>query len=455
MKNLIKNKGFIIIIVIAFLSVLLLLVWVVVDIGCGEILQTRLQNDDAAASYIARVGAEMMYARLKHKTQAQWPERISGNVVTKFSGGQTVGSIDVTANTISSTMFGIVSTGTTSGGHAARVSVKYAFLSTAGGSNPYTNGYPIGSIGSMELYGRRFLFLRSWVRADGPLASGSSITTNSYVQVRGDILQNQDIQAPSFWQGYNPDTEQWTVKATYDTNGDGNRITNINSDNIVNIADAGGDPAQEAVFTADNINGDSEINDLDAFTAYYTVELNKQNLGLAPGEQNYYGTSQTFGPGDVPQGQQIIFVNGNADILFNDQNWSGGSCDHTIVVTGNITIVQPSNGSDDRLTLIAYGDVNTGGVRAFGGVRGNLVVYANGDFNGYFGGRTNGSIMAKDNVYIDTVLPIPGLLNRDINRGTDNWADPANWPLGLPASYNTISPNFSIDETQKAVWDKS
>ena len=98
------------------------------------------------------------------------------------------------------------------------------------------------------------------------------------------------------------------------------------------------------------------------------------------------------------------------------------------------------------MTLIALGDVNTGGVVAFGGVSGNLVVYADGDFNAYYGGRTNGTIFAKGNIDVDTVLPIPGLLNRDLNRGTEDWSDPADWPLGLPQGYNRISLSFRIKD---------
>lgn len=444
-----KRKGFVIVIVIAFLTILLLVAWVVIDIGCGEVLQTRMQNDSLSAYYVAQAGTEMMYARLRNRPNELPPQTLTGSVATRFAGGQTVGTFTARADLISTDLLGITSEGTVRG-HKSKVSAKYKIIPH------YTNGAPVGSVGPMTLYGQRLLGFRSWVRVDGPITSGSTITTNNYVQVRrGDILENQSLVAPSFWMKYDADSDTWSQKATYDTFGTGSYITDVNQDGTVTIADAGGDPANEAIFRTNDINSDGEVNDKDAFITYYTVELNKQALGLGNGESNHYEGDQAFGPGDVPQGRTIIFVNGNVNIGFNDQNWSGYACDHTIAATGDIMIVQPTNGSDDRLTLVAYGDVNTGGVRAFGGVRGNLDIYANGDFNAYFGGRTNGTILAKDNVYIDTVLPIPGLLNRDINRGTDNWDDPANRPLGLPIFASTVPPSLELDESQRVLWERN
>jgi hypothetical protein len=109
------------------------------------------------------------------------------------------------------------------------------------------------------------------------------------------------------------------------------------------------------------------------------------------------------------------------------------------------------------LTLVSYGDVNTGGLNIFGSVKGNIDIYANGDFNAYYGGTTNGTIMAKDNVYVDTVLPVPAFLNRNLNKGTDNWwNDPTQVPLGLPQSYNSIpATNTTLAEAQEPIWEKS
>lgn len=453
MKISAKN-GFVIIIVLAFLFIFILAAWVVMDIGCGEILQTRTQNNSLSAYYVASTGAEMMYARLRNRPGELPPQELSGTVSTAFSGGNNVGTFTARADLISSELLGVVSQGTVNG-QTSRVTVKYKVIPH------YTNGATMGSVGPMSMGGRRLGGIRSWVRVDGPLASGSTITSNDYVQIRhGDVLENQNIAAPSFWwKLVNPDTNEWSAKTKYDvygTNDPARYITDVTGDNKVTIDDALGDEARKAVFRTNDINGDGEVNDKDAFVAYYTVELNKMNLGIAPGESNYYSSGVEFVPGDVPQGRTIIFVNGNVDIAYNDQNWARYACDHTIVATGNITIVQPTNGSDDRLTLVAYGDVITGGVRAFGGVTGTLDVYANGDFNAYYGGRIDGTIATGGNINIDTVLPIPGMLNRDMNRGSDNWDNAEDRPLGLPIFASTLPVTFELDElTQKVVWERN
>lgn len=429
----INRAGFIIIIVVAFLAVLLIAAVLIVNIGCGEILQTNAAKDSSKAMYTAISGAEMLYSKLKSKEGniVTWPQTDSGTIYSAYSGGTAMGTYSAIANTVTTNVFGIVSTGTYNG-KTSRVTVKYGF------DSPYTNGYPIGCIGSMTLSGQKWLLLRSWVRAEGPLAAGETVTTNNFVKVSGDILENQLFNAPSFWLG-----------AVGDTNNDGSYIVDVNGDGSVTTGDVGS--GQEAIFAADDINNDGSINDNDAFIHYYTVFLDNpannslgQDLGLSPGEASYYNGDQTFDPWSVPAGTPIIFVNGNVDIAFSDTAWWGGDYNHTIVATGNINIVQPTNGSQDTLALIAYGSVNTGGIRAFGGVRGNLVVYAHSDFNAYYGGRTDGTIFASGDVDIDTVLPIPGLLNRDLNRGDADWSDPTNWPLGLPPSYNQISLSFRI-----------
>lgn len=199
------------------------------------------------------------------------------------------------------------------------------------------------------------------------------------------------------------------------------------------------------------------INDKDAFVAYYTVELNKQNLNIGEGQSAYYNGTQNFSPTSIPSGTPIIFVNGDANILFSDTSWWGKNTNHTLVATGDINIVQPTNRNQQTLTLISYGDVNTGGVHAFSGIQGNMVVYANGNINGYYGGKTNGAFFAGENVNFDTVLAIPGLLNRDISRGSTDWANASALPLGLPPGYDRISSQFVIKNEKTGftpVWQR-
>lgn len=440
-----NRKSFVIILVTAFLTILILVGWVIANLGCGEILQARTANDMAAAYYAATSGAELMYAKMRslENQTVTWPQSVPAAdsiVRTEPAGGVTIGTFSATADTVSADVFGIVSQGAVNG-KSARVTVRYGF------DSPFTSGYPIGSGGDMILSGARWFVLKSRVRAEGPIAAGGDVTpdaTTDLVRISGDILQNQAFAPVTFWRKYDSSSGAWSDKTLYDANGDGSRITDTNGDGVVNAADCGEDPAQIDIFNADNLNNDAVINDADAFYGYYTIELNKGGYNIGPGQANFYSGDQVFDPWSVPADTPIIFVDGNTDILFNDTAWWGGSSNHTIVSTGTITIAQPSNGGDDTLALIAWGDVDTGGVRAFGGIRGNLTVYAHNDFGAYYGGKTNGTIYAEENVEVDTILPIPGLLNRDLNRNRTDWSDPANWPLGLPPNYNRISMGFTI-----------
>lgn len=450
------KKAYIILLVVFFLGLLVISALAIVNLGSSEAIQTRVSNDLARAHFAASAGAEIMYCALKSKegTTVTWPQLIpsaDSSVMTRVAGGDTIGTFTASADTTALDVFAIVSEADV-GGTKARVTVKYGF------DSPFTNGYPIGCMGNMSLAGTRWLFLRSWVRAEGPIAAGGTITTNNYVQLAGDELENQTFTTPNFWQTYDAASGTWSSKQLYDSNGDGQLVTDTTGKGYVDLADCGGDPAKEAIFYDDDINNDVIINDKDGFVAYYTIELNKQGYGIGPGESNYYEGNQSLDPWSVPAGTPIIFVNGNADILFNTSSWWGSESNTTIVTAGDITIVQPTNGSDDTLTLIAGGDVITGGIRAFGGVRGNVVIFSYGDFSAYYGGRTDGTIFAMGNVDIDTVLPIPGLLNRDLNRSDLDWSDPGQLPLGLPPNFNKISLSFRIknEESQyRPVWQEN
>ncbi|MFH0763735.1 MAG: hypothetical protein V1927_01870 [Candidatus Omnitrophota bacterium] len=444
-----NKKGFVIIIAATFAASLLVLAVAIISMSSGEISQTKIANDTEKAYYVALSGAEKMYEYLKSKEgeELSWPQAMPGAdcvVGTRASGGATIGAFTATADRVAGTTdrFGIVSRGTASG-RSATITVIYGCNDTES-----TKGRPIGSRGTMSLNGNKLGGLRSWVRAEGPLASGSTVDTNNFVKITGDVYENQPFAEIDFWWAYDAAADNWTPKAVGDADGNTEYLTDANGDGSITIADAGDDPAQQAIFTADDLNSDGVVDDKDAFKGYYTIELNKLGLNIGEGESQHYDGDQEFDPTSVPAGTPIIFVEGNVDIFFSDTEWWGADVDHTIVATGDITITQPTNNSGDTLTLIAFGDVNTGGVRAFGGVRGDLVVYANSDFNAWFGGRTNGTIFANGEVDIDTLLPIPGLLNRDLNKGTIDWTDPSAWPLGLPRDYSTIRGPFEItDET--------
>lgn len=430
-----SKKGFVIILSITLTAVTVLVAWAIINIGCGEILQARKRNDTEAAYYAAAAGAERMYARLRDISNGNltvtWPMAIASTNIT--IGGVNVGRYTVTTNVTGTTgEFMIVSDGTVNN-RTVRVTVKYGFSAT------YMNGIPIGSIGPMDYLGRRWWFLTSWVYAEGPIVSKSTITppnnNNSlYVQYSGDVVQNDpNLQQPSFWLG-----------SPYDTQNTGVVFADANSDSRITPDEV--PPGQETVFATNDVNSDNQIDKKDAFIYYYTVYLNNQyNLGINQGGPNYYSGDQTFGPYNVPAGTKVIFVDGDANVIFNAQQWWGSDSELTIVSTSDITIVQPVNGADDRLTLVALGNTMTGGINLgdIADIDGNLISYSGGNFNAILGGMTNGSIFADGSVTMHT--GIPGFLfNRDVNKGTDDWSDPANRPLGLPPGFAIVSRPFSI-----------
>ncbi|MFA6141788.1 MAG: hypothetical protein WC738_00640 [Candidatus Omnitrophota bacterium] len=452
MKN---KKGFILVITTAFIASLLVVALAIIGMSCGEIIQTRVYNDQSTAYYVARSGAEMMYNYLKAKEgeTITWPQSMpSGDSVvrTRGSGGTIVGNFVATADTISSNMFGIVSTGSVNG-RTAKVTVKY------GCDAAFENGRPIGCAGAMSLKGAGWWIFKSYVRAEGPLASGSAITSNNFVQISGTTLQNQTFEPTNFWWKYNSATGTCsTPKAVGDTNGDNAYLTDANGDGSITLADAGENIAAQEAFINDDINSDGVVNNKDAFISYYTVELNHQGLNIGKNETRYYGSSQSFNYNSIPTGVPIVFVNGDVNISFNSTAWWAQNSNNTIVATGDINIAQPTNTAGNTLTLISYGDVNTGGVNFFGGISGNLVVCSVGDFNAYYGGKSNGAIFSNGQVNIDTVYPISGLLNRDIKKGTTNWSDSTNWPLGLPQNYGSWPLKFAIkaDSVVKPIWQR-
>lgn len=430
-----SKKGFVIILAIALTAVTILAAWAIINIGCGEALQARRHNDIESAYYAAVAGTEHMYARIRDISNngqtITWPMAISSTNITV--SGATVGRYAVTANVTGvSGEFMIISDGTVNG-RTVRVTAKYGFTST------YMNGIPIGSLGPMDYLGQRWWFLTSWVYAEGPIISASTITpptnTNTrYVQYSGDVVQNEtNLQKPSFW-----------LSAPYDTKNTGVIFADANNDGRITPDEV--PPGQETIFATNDVNSDNQIDRTDAFIYYYTVYLNNQyNLGINPGGPNYYSGDQIFGPYNVPAGTRVIFVDGDANVIFNAQQWWGSDSDLTIVSTGDITIVQPVNGADDRLTLVALGNTTTGGINLgeLADIDGNLVSYSGGNFTAILGGITNGAIFADGSVDVHTGLP-SFLFNRDLNKGTDDWSDPANRPIGLPPGFAIVSRPFSI-----------
>lgn len=445
-----SKKGFIIILVTVSLAVLVLSASVIVSIGCSELMATRVRNDLlVSAYYVAISGAELMYSDLKTKSTVTWDPTASGNITV---GSTTIGSYSATATrTITGEEFCIVSTGTVNN-HTATATVKYGYRA----SDINLEGpIPFGSRGDIILTGASN---PSQLIMDGPVLSNSTVTTNPHVTVANGTVDGASLPEITFWVG----TE-------FDTNNDGNYVTDTNSDGTVTRAEAIAQE-KESVFNADNAYNpsDNEIIGKDAFYYYYTTYLdaaanNKlgQDLAISSGETYHYTVDQFFDQGDIANSVPIIFVDGNVTITNNDQNWQGSdTLSHTIVATGTISITQPTNRPGDSLTLVAYGDVSTTGEMGDkGGTIGDLVIYTNGNFTAENGGKMNASIYANGTCTINTVGDDEGKDHRVVRLLTVEWEDADDMPLGLPQGYPcdiSLSTNFTVkNQSEKPpVWQR-
>lgn len=435
-----KRQGFIIIIVVALTALTMLIAWAIVNIGLGEILQSRVRNDFQSAFYIASAGAEYMYATLKASSVVTWAQTVSGTLTV---GGTAIGTFSATANTVSSNEFCIVSTGTVSG-RSETVIVKYGF------SANFTGGVPLGSIGDMTLEGAS---QPAKLKIEGPAMSNGEIEQIGAVTIANGAMEHQHLQVPNFWTG-----------ATFDTNNDGSFAVDSDWDGVVTREEAIAQNMEPA-FNQDNVVNDDRVSDKDAFYYYYTTYLNNaannglgQDLGIGQGGTYYYSSDQSFNVNSVPNSVPIIFVNGNAAINQNDQNWQGSDVlNHTIVVMGDLNITQPTNRPGDVLTIVAYGNIYmTGEMGNQGGTIGDIIMYTNGNFVAENGGKTNASILAKGTLTINTIGDDQGKDHRMLNASTIDWTDPNARPLGLPPGYAVISSSFIIDNesTYKSIWQR-
>lgn len=470
-----KNKGFTIILVMGAMAVLVIITSIIISIGCGEVAQIRVRNDHISAYYIATAGAERMYAIISNKWQSLSTEQWTTLTLPETAlmvDGVTAGKFTVAAYRINNPnqFFYIVSTGEVNN-RTVTVTVKYGYRID------YVNGKPMVSLGNMSLKGNKVLFWKFMVNADGPIESAGSINpvgnndpdyapNNRYVQYTGTVTENSPniTTAPSFWLNDPFDTTGAFANAeiSIPPHSDPNFITRGEAETYAAEQEAitPGRGAQVlAAFDANNkytktSQDEERVDNKDAFYYYYTGYLDndpsspsydgeKPHLEIGQGETNYVDHNTTYGPFSVGAGKKIVFVDGDVDVIFNAQQYWGSASDLTIVSMNDIAIYQPVNGPDDRLTLIAYNDISTGGINLgdFADVKGNIVMFAAGDFDAVLGGVMNGPIFAGGEISIDTRWLI-FYSARDFNMGTDNWAN--NYPLGLPESYINNS-NFKIE----------
>jgi hypothetical protein len=420
------HRGFIMILVTVSLAILILSASIIVTLGCSELMATRVRNDMlVSAYYVAISGCELKYADMKATRQPGWGTPVSGTIAV---GTNTIGTYSATATDMGSNTLAIVSNGTV-GGHTATATVLLGYL------QDYTGPLAVGSYGAVTLTGASN---QAKLMMDGPAASSTStVTLSGRVIISGDpqTINNSGVPKVSFWLGQ-----------TFDTTGDSNYAYDTNLDGQV-TADEAAAQQMQAAFALDDANGDGVINERDAFVYYYTTYLNDpannrtgQSLNIGAGQSRYYNGDQTFGTGSIPDSVPIIFVNGNCTITEND----GATTDHTVVVTGNLTLYQPDNGPEDRNTYVVYGNVYTSGEMGHsGGTKGDLIIFANGNIDKQGGGKMNASIFANGTLNMNTAGDT-GKKHLMLSRLTETWSG-GNSPLGIPPGYpNEITAGFSV-----------
>jgi len=495
MKKFIKNqKGFVLVLVLSLLTLSVIAGMSFCSLTYNEIRIARTLIDKTKAFYIAESGLEDTCAYLKAQgdNQAGVWESYNGHPLyprytyrTLLAFTRDVGDGSYTARAYtkddSVTELSVESTGTVNNS-----SVTIITTYSKGPKNPFENALAAG--GDITLLGHRqkilFLWKNSWVEVNGPVTANGTITTNERVMVNGTQTPSAQLPMPQFIEtkqadlngdgitetyqidlnrdgSYNPDPSD----INYDTNpinqtfyGSGTRVDKNGDGNITkgdNPYSSSGDtpenhPYQDwnAEFDADDVIDDEVITEKDGFKYYYTNTLNNRDasnhLDIGVGESNYYSGDQSFGPlgSEIDPDTNIVFVEGDATVYLNAQSWWDGSKDLAIVSTGDATVVQPTTGSDDRLTVISYGNIYTGGLDIFGLLDGNSILYSYNDINAYYGGVTTGAMVAGNNAYVDTVLTsFLGFFNRTINYNADMVVAPP--PIGMP-EYPYIAARFKI-----------
>ncbi|MDD5495483.1 MAG: hypothetical protein PHP46_00105 [Candidatus Omnitrophica bacterium] len=436
------KKGFVLIIVLAFLAVVSLMAGVIIYIGVNELSQATRRNDFERAYYLAISGAQMQYLYyIKQGTSDLAEQEV---LIDTVDGKQVKGYFNPRAYPLEQDgEVDIVSVGCVNKGafNECRVTMVVKYYQSPS----------IASPGMITMTGHKTLIFISRVTVNESVGSNTGINPIQYVSLpEYRKVANPDLTALSYWIDA---SDPYNVKALYDTNGNGARITDQNTDGTITIDDAilqgQGDPILieqcKSIFRADNPyhpGGGEEygaIDDLDAFYEYYTHDLNYKDpshpLQVAPGELNYYQGDQTFDPWFHPNNKEITFVDGNVTIWFSDENWSGDPKDHTIVSTKNIAVNYLTNRASDRLTLIAYGNVTFDYGISFLQVNGDVVVQAGGNFIAKYGGQTNGTMFANTGITVDTIGSIGLIFNRILNNEKFDRSDPDQIPLGLHPDY--------------------
>jgi hypothetical protein len=442
-----NRRGFVLIIVMVFVLVLAIGSAAIYFMVNSELIQVSRQVSQTKAFYAAEGGSEILFASISSDPENATYQQITG-ALGGYAYAASTGNIYAHPGHPGDDTWGLIkvsSTGTVNG-IAREVEVEYEVHDI-----DWANPSLMTSGETLELQGHKervwFFWVYAGVDVEGPVASGGDVTVQDptdAVTITGQKVEDVTLPPPQFMQGFDANRDDGEIT---DTNGDGE----ITYDEIPVDPETGLPfPDQEAIFLGDDVNGDNVVNEKDGFTHYYTKVANyaydidddgiNDDLGMDPdaaSHPNYYSGNQTFGPGGfletIPADTNIVFVDGDVDIVFNPDSWGGGARDITVVSTGDTTIVEPCNGDDDRLTLINYGDVATGGINVefIDIIDSNLNVYAHGDFYAYYGGDTEGTLSTQGVIDVDTIVAdwTGFLYSREIGNNDNIIEDP---PIGLP-----------------------
>jgi hypothetical protein len=485
------KKGLAFAIVLSMLALLTTAGVSYINLVNNELTLSRRHSDGVSAFYVAEAGAEAMIVYLQ---DIGGDPNFWGNPPSiNFVGAVGSGSYNVSADTQSDPTVDIT---VTSAGTINGVTKTVEITFDKGPKSPFEG---LISADEINLHGNRILFWGLDVITEDAIGANGSITTNSYVQINDTQKENACIPMPQFLETVEYDGITWNLDldgdgnivnyyqmdsandpngfAAYDaaTNPDGwivgdEALSDTNMDGDITTADNPYDPIAEAADynnwddTFDNCDHDSDgdVDEKDGYTHYYTRTLGKgQNeLGaggtaidypIGEGESNYYSGNTYFGgiTGEyVDPSEEIVFVDGDATILFNATSWWGaGDRNLTIVSTDDIDAHLPINQPGDRLTMISYDDTYFGTTVLDGWDGFYTNVYAHDDVEINLGGRVVGTIVAKDLVDVGDLL----LLNRRMFYPDKGDADEVNAhpmqnpPAGLPQTPTDVPDAYKAD----------
>jgi hypothetical protein len=470
-----KDKGVAFITVLVFSIILGISASAFVFLTSSEVGAVKRQNNSIRAFYAAEAGIEEMYVNIKNSLRDDPWTCGAGGCSCSIPDGSIGGcTYSVTATTQRDSNVDIV---ITSAGSAGNMDSTVKVVYKKGPKNPF-EGFSSGQ--DIDLHGWRGLFLTRWVNVNaqpGALFANGGINANQYTNVQGTQVPGADVPMPQFLETMTvdtdgdgvTDTERWvdldgrsplnsnandsSCNHYYDVNGDGDPVNalasadkkgpyNSRKDNSGDgkiskadnpFIDDPEDPEDNydrwnTEFDLDDINSDGEITEEDGFIWYYTKNLgegendNGLDYDIGQGEADYYSGDTYFGPSGetVAEEVDIVFVDGDVDMLFTGPSSWWGESDITVVATGNIEMTAPISPPGRHLNMVSYGNIKSGSnfFNFWNGFYTNMYAHGSIDINAGDWGVSRGifgSMVANGGIDVGDLL----LLSRHVSY--DDW----------------------------------